>query len=97
LIEHDGSIANIEHDTRLHHGTEAYEVSGIAQYHTALRHAVVGRSQEVGAVRGQENLERSEKVVRSLETNSIDLLRRPLIVRPGPLVSGGYDPADRLA
>ena len=72
-LEHDGALAHVEHHARLDRRAEHDDVGRVAQDEAALGHAGRRRRPKVGAVVGEEPLERGDEIERAPEQEPVDL------------------------
>ena len=94
FVHHDRAAAGVEHDARLDERPEDHHLRRFADDDGPARNLVPAGREVVGAVHGQEVLERGEQVVGAVEHQSVHLLSVAVVVRPLPALPLVHDPGD---
>ena len=95
LLHHHGAVAHVEHHARLDRGAHDHDLRRGRPAPGCPRGSRWRAPPEIGAVLGQEALERGDQVEGAAEQQAVDLERLAPLVRPLPPLACRHDPADR--
>jgi hypothetical protein len=96
LIHDDSSVPHVENNARFYCSTQAYEVGWISQDQASFWNRVTRGRQKVGAVIGQEMVERGEEIEGPSKAEPVNFERGSFLVGTTPPLAVGYHPADRF-